>query len=733
MTTIKELRDLEAKLKREGVDSLTAQIASLTADNASASIHVPTLNELSINGVSTALPSKRAIALQVRNDNQDLLLTEEGELVLAFYLAKYREKQRYRLTTVNEFVDKLDDERKRRIERLQVLYRYNLVSKTNLAALMSVTDAAEYQETIKLLKNLAAIDQLDQIAFTQALVHPEKSKLNVLMQDVRKERNYKIYTVPMMVIMALGFITFLFGMFAISFLPIAVATPFVVYGAAAFLGGLFGSFVSLILQNKLPGLFSLFPTGKKVVIDLLTSRDPFSFSSQKKKLKPIDRTDFNIEILKISSESRFDFVELFKKFNITSIKHPLFILFKEKTRNQSMRDLGDIIERNIFFRGRICQDQFTLVLTHVDVFLSRDFNHVCHDIPPHLVNQFEAIVIRTLNNRGASSATEVNNALMRELLHILRPQRAREPANRQAVIYNAQNTHHDSVVHSISDSAAKLKGMFKCDESMYPPVLNEIQKKLAEMRFENSTKSEIVKASFDRLRQLNFRDEKSGVSMQGALALAWSAIHIDKYRGACSLVDAKSHFVNALHDIHTTYGPNGPACARGSFNKLFEALKCIGVEGMDFVVTTKADVTNDYYKAIQNQLQRVFSLYLNADKLNEALKFIQDLEENESLSDDTWLLIRDGVKADMQHHAFFIEKVAKLAGVTNLDQYIDIYREHFEVPAEQLAKFKAQFETKRKQLSNNTQTISAVSMFSSASSSVPQGSHLATEFHPSPL
>lgn len=711
MSRIEDVQELFVKLNQ---NSLARQLAKLTSQNASISVSQFSSNALTVNGISNALPIKRTVPLYVTDANNAFILSAEGELLLAFYLARWREEHGYEFSAVYEFIQSLDPRRKQQIECLQVLYRYNLVSKANLDMLMSITDEENFKRTSEALKNLASVQQLNQQTFLATCAHPNKQSLIHAVDQMREKRFERIYR-------SLGFIA---GSLAIGSL-ICACVSFIVLPAVVaiklFVGSMFFSLNALVigstinkLRSRLPLYYHFAPASKKTINQLLGSRDPESFLRVLGFLRRDMKTPFNIEVLKISSDAEGYFIGLFGRLNISSTEHALFRLFKKKTLGRSVASFALILDASGIFLPEPSINMFRLALTHIDIFLSANFNQLVEHIPNHLKFDFINILENRLNTRGALTVDQFNTIFSRDIGRLLGIQPQERGRGRHAELFHHQNTHLPSVEKSISHSAFTLKKMLAIQPINYSQILGAMQAWLAHTKFDDPAKGVVVRQSFDRLSQLNFTDTQSHVSMQEALVLAWSAVHADHIRGVCSIEDAKNHLINALYEIHTAYGENRPSCSRGSFNKIFEALKCIGVKGVDFIATTNVQLSEDFLSAIQKQLLAVFTQYLNDEQVDLAQQLLQELVDQDIKSATIWAKIRSGVKADMLHHEFYIENSANLPGIANLEQYIDACREHYEFSSEQAEKFKALLNNKLKALKSEPSSAMPISIFKSA-------------------
>jgi hypothetical protein len=674
MISVDDIAGLIDKLKSN--DAIFCdKLQKLTQDNASVTILHDIDTHFVINGTARKWRVSRHCALTIRDQNNQRMLSAEGELLFAFYLAKWREKNKSNKAVVemDDYIDSLDQVDKRRVANLQILYRYNLVSKANLEKLMSLPD--EYQHRLFAdMYELYQINHLNQATFHAACQHENKGSLSQAIYEMRESRDSKLFdkvTILSCIVIFLSclatviLLTPIIGLFAmlVPLVSLVVLLP-----------------LSLYVGDRITStsFYRSLPIDKSCINHMLESLHPSSFRKEWSNLHSKTRTAFNIEVLKISSLAGTYFLELFSRLNIHSTTNELFQLFKRNTAGRSISRVKMFFQDSEMFAD-VNEANFRFFLMHMDVFLTSRFSETNRMVPPHLMNDFMRILVRHLGQRDGLEAGELSFRIRADVMRMLNQQNPRR--ENLAPVFDAQNTHLPSVEQGISASARRLKDMIVLTPRTCKLILAEMKEKswLEQFKIQDNHKRSLVEKSLKRLFDLNFTDEKSGVSIQEALVMAWVAIHDDKIRGDCAITDAHDHFINALFEIQTAYPNNQPACPRGSFNKIFEALKMVGVKDVDFTATTSGDVTSDFYRAITVELERVFKKKLS-ESIDAAKDMLAKLKENDLRHDEIWEAIKSGVLQEMDHHAFFISNssVFKSLGIKPLNSYCDQNKQHYE-------------------------------------------------------
>jgi ankyrin repeat protein len=191
------------------------------------------------------------------------------------------------------------------------------------------------------------------------------------------------------------------------------------------------------------------------------------------------------------------------------------------------------------------------------------------------------------------------------------PERLRQAANR---INGAQSVHEVSVHVSVSNSATNLREHYKYTEEELNEQITELTTWLSADFSDTSAlpceyKSEWLipaRACVARLKALDFIDQRSGVTMQEALAFSWAGINNDQAMGADSpalsreeITSRRINFLKNLYEIQRTNnledgatpqdngGEDDASCVPGAFNNLLAALSEVGHVGVQVVFITK--------------------------------------------------------------------------------------------------------------------------------------------------
>lgn len=668
-----------------------------------------------INGQEVSTQSiNKVIPLQERMENVNEF-TAAGENILFLYLAKWYKKRnwfanREENRLIEEFKNGLHLGHRKRLRILSLLVHYDLVSKRNLELMM-----AENNENIYLIANilekLLKLGTLTQKNFERILKHPNRPSLAESLEALIHKRR---------IIYALGFskeneptlskkgvvYTVLTSLLMASAITVACAMIFaggvitggILYGLSIFFAiSLFPTIATIWQRKSYPA--------KSTSKLLLKSHNPIKSFQLFSQLSGADKKYRLIHALLVNhyncNSDLTRAVDIFKQFNITSPKHPLVKLFIRSLNRMNASNFISILSRPMLVPdGSISETVLKRLLKNVALVTGNEFRNYIYLIPEHLYAQCRTELWRILDlNLTAPEKLALFRRFVDELLQRDRFNRddnglPLEDANHRAQ-FGRQNTHLASVEHSISASAARLMEQFQARKSDFSKVRTKMMQWIMALDLVDKTKQEQVQQAMVRLSSAGYVEEQSQVSQKDLLALAWLAIHSNEMRDSCSLEDAKNHLIEALYESQTAYGIGRPACARGSFNKIVEGLKCAGIKGVDYVATTNEIVTIDFYKALDTQLQVSFERRLATQGVVNAEKWLGDLEEHALNAEGAWSSIRTAVKNDMSHHGEYIEKVARFAAAKNLDEFIELYYPHYEISPSCLEKLQAMLKAKK--------------------------------------
>jgi hypothetical protein len=221
-------------------------------------------------------------------------------------------------------------------------------------------------------------------------------------------------------------------------------------------------------------------------------------------------------------------------------------------------------------------------------------------------------------------------------------------------INGAQSVHEVSVHVSVSRSAKNILQQYQYTTKQ--AIVFQINNLIAWLNtgFDNPAdlppeyKSEWLepaKRCVTRLVMLNFIDQRSGISMQQALALVWAGINNPQAKGEnkplLNADEIKSRcitFLRHLYEIHRTYnlsdganpedygGADRPTCVSGSFNKLIAALNEVGHQGVQIIFITSRLIneqvpifTRQAFYCLADEHRKKFSQQWNSENA-EAIK-----------------------------------------------------------------------------------------------------------------
>lgn len=211
--------------------------------------------------------------------------------------------------------------------------------------------------------------------------------------------------------------------------------------------------------------------------------------------------------------------------------------------------------------------------------LSRVPDYLCYTVPALLYD-----IVDICHNNAA----EPVNAVVRYLnvLAGYRPPAEHLPATARPAAFNPnQSTHTESVHHSVSDSAKRLKARYG-NKIHTEKQLNTVIKKIRKWAT-NLSSTELQSAAAKRAiayltdPSYAFTDPASEVSTLQLLALMWEALQDESAR-TCAWNDAEKRLITALYDFERGYNLDANfnevdinsrdihICTGGTFNKIME-------------------------------------------------------------------------------------------------------------------------------------------------------------------
>ncbi len=242
------------------------------------------------------------------------------------------------------------------------------------------------------------------------------------------------------------------------------------------------------------------------------------------------------------------------------------------------------------------------------------------------------------------------------------------------LINRIQSIHEISINVSVSRSAKNLLEQYLYTPEQVTQAINELVTWLntglahpAELPREYKAEwLEPAKRCVERLKALEFIDQRSGITMQQALALIWVGINNPHARGADKpalepqeLIDRSISFVKQLYEIQRGYNlsnsanpiDNGGAdefiCAGGSFNKLIGALSDAGHKGVQIIFVNST--------MINSQIPFLSAQAFNRLPEEDRKRFAQDWENgnSEALQAECFDLLKEFVTAKL--HETYME------------------------------------------------------------------------------
>lgn len=281
-----------------------------------------------------------------------------------------------------------------------------------------------------------------------------------------------------------------------------------------------------------------------------------------------------------------------------------------------------------------------------------------------------------------------------------------------------QSVHEVSVHISVSRSAKNLAEQYALSPNQVAEHIKEISAWL-ENDFKDPTTLpreynpiwlEPAKRCVERLSGLDFIDQRSGISMQQALAFVWAGINNRQAKGAQlalleveEIISRRIHFLRSLYEIQREYNLSGGAnpidngeedkstCVSGSFNKLIAALSSVGHRGVEIVFVTKA--------YIAEQIGFLTKKAFGCLPREARAKFAEEWEgENqEKIQESCFSLLKTWVK-DKLHELFddFKEELPDLDNIIEESASAVSYTDMDEVMLQE--KKKIQEETKEEQV-----------------------------------
>jgi ankyrin repeat protein len=185
------------------------------------------------------------------------------------------------------------------------------------------------------------------------------------------------------------------------------------------------------------------------------------------------------------------------------------------------------------------------------------------------------------------------------------PEHYQEQGATNALVNNSQSTHTASVHADVATSIKKLKNRYKGNiniadvlqdiESWF--VAYEKQAKVEETRSqEKQYEDQLARRAFDRLKKSGFREARTEIGIQEALAYVWCAMHdqeqvnsrltelTEKDTFAAAIAHRRNLFLNHLYQAENEYNldadgkvqhgasASGVGCLAGNFNKVVETL-----------------------------------------------------------------------------------------------------------------------------------------------------------------
>jgi ankyrin repeat protein len=258
-------------------------------------------------------------------------------------------------------------------------------------------------------------------------------------------------------------------------------------------------------------------------------------------------------------------------------------------------------------------------------------NHASHGWTPLMVAAYHGhianvtaflaapgIDVNWADQHGVNAITNAFENGHHDIVTLLQARGAVLPARlRQAGINinRGQSVHEVSVHLSVSRSAKNLLDQYLFTPKKIISTINELSAWL-NTDFANSAELpreykaewlEPAKRCVANLNILDFTDQRSGVTMQQALALVWAGINNPHANGndkptlsTDEIIDRRISFIKQLYEIQRGYnlsesanpidygGADDNTCVSGSFNKLIAALSDAGHQGVQIIFVTSA-------------------------------------------------------------------------------------------------------------------------------------------------
>jgi hypothetical protein len=236
-----------------------------------------------------------------------------------------------------------------------------------------------------------------------------------------------------------------------------------------------------------------------------------------------------------------------------------------------------------------------------------------------------------------------------------------------------QNQSVHEVHVSVSRSAKNLLNYYKPDAQFIKTNLADMKQSLdndfnhpENLDGYNPEWLEPAKKCFDRLSKLDFEDQRSGVTMQQALALVWAGINnADEFEKIAKpehieRLDRRITLIKNLYEIQRGYNLQGDGanpidnkksdkvtCVSASFNKLIAALASVGHTGVEIIFVNKELISVN----AQRLTKEAFSSLSEEQKAHFALNW--EGEQSDDIQSEYFNLIKTTVEQKL--HAEYDE------------------------------------------------------------------------------
>ena len=245
----------------------------------------------------------------------------------------------------------------------------------------------------------------------------------------------------------------------------------------------------------------------------------------------------------------------------------------------------------------------------------------------------------------------------------------------QLNINRNQSVHEVSVHVSVSHSAKNLFNHYHPNADFIKTSLRDMKDWLDNPFHSNSVAPlpsdydpkwlEPAKNCYERLSEIEFEDQRSGVTMQQALALVWAGINnpneFEKIAKTepVERLDRRLTLLKNLYEVQRGYNligdganpvdnnePDNVTCVSGSFNKLIAALASVGHSGVEIIFVTKELIT----QKAKILTQEAFKNLSEAQKAHFALNW--ESEQSDDIQAEYFNLIKPIVEQKM-HDEFY--------------------------------------------------------------------------------